>query len=109
MLKNIIIKFVEKFALCLFMMEGEPMKTIDETTPNIELANSIFDTLKKTPENWSNTLGTAAYLTAMIYSSGSEDKPKKIELLVAFPNSEVAHKRNKGYKITVEQIEEVIS
>jgi len=75
--------------------------------PNIELANSIFDSLKKTPSNWEETIGTAAYLTALVYSAGDESKPKKIEMLVAFPDSQFESRRNKGYKVTVEQMEEV--
>lgn len=82
------------------------MQVINEVKPNIEAANVIFDGFNKTDTNWEVTIGTVAYLVALVYSAGSENKPKKIEMMVAFPESELAHKRNKGYKITIEQTEE---
>ena len=76
-----------------------------EMTPDIELANKLFDGLKKTDANWGETLATIGYLLAQVYMSGSENKPKKVDIFVAFPDCDVEHKRNKGYKIIIEQTE----
>lgn len=79
---------------------------IGEFQPNIEVADMLFDSLKKTDSNWGDTLATVGYLFASIYMSGSENKPKKIELFIAFPECAIESKRSKGYRIIIEQSED---
>ena len=82
------------------------MEFMSEFQPDIELANKLFDGLKKTHTNWGDTLATIGYLLSQVYMSGTENKPKKIDIFIAFPDCELKHKRNKGYKITIEQREQ---
>lgn len=78
---------------------------VQEYKPDLLLAGRIFDALPKSGRNWAEMLATIGVVLADVYMAGSENKPKKIEIFTAYPESEIAHKRNKGYRITIEQME----
>ena len=77
-----------------------------EFNPDTKLAGEIFDSLPKTDLNWPVMVSTAGVLLADVYMAGGENKPKKIEMFVVYPESQILHKRRFGYKITIEQTED---